>query len=126
MSESISVLVVDDFSTMRRIIKKHLSGLGLTNVIEAENGLEAWNIIKAQKIDLVICDWNMPEMTGMDLLREVRGSGEPVKNIPFIMVTAENKSKITIENGEEKLTEYMPKPFKAKDIEEKVKSMIRI
>lgn len=126
MSESISVLVVDDFSTMRRIIKKHLSGLGLTNVIEAENGLEAWNIIKAQKIDLVICDWNMPEMTGMDLLREVRGSGEPVKNIPFIMVTAENKSKITIENGEEKLTEYMPKPFKAKDIEEKVKSMIQI
>ena len=125
MSDSISVLVVDDFSTMRRIIKKHLSGLGLTDVIEAENGLEAWNIIKEQKVDLVICDWNMPKMTGMDLLKEVRAS-DSLKTIPFIMVTAENKNKITVEHGEEELTDYMPKPFKAKDLEEKVKSMIQI
>jgi len=123
MSDSISVLVVDDFSTMRKIIKKHLSGLGLTNIIEAENGLKAWNIIKDQKIDLVICDWNMPEMTGVELLKKVRAN-DLLKNIPFIMVTAESKTKISIEEGEEHLTDYIAKPFKAKDIEEKIKSML--
>ncbi|QTA81687.1 Chemotaxis protein [Desulfonema limicola] len=125
MSDSISVLVVDDFSTMRRIIKKHLSGLGLTNIVEAENGLKAWNIIQDQNIDLVVCDWNMPEMTGMELLKKVRTS-ESLKHIPFIMVTAESKTKITIEHGEEKLTDYIAKPFKAKDLEEKIKSMLQV
>jgi two-component system chemotaxis response regulator CheY len=123
MSEDRCILVVDDFSTMRRIVKKILTGLNLTHVIEADNGLKAWDILNTSKVDLVICDWNMPGMTGMELLGRVRAH-EPLSDIPFIMVTAESRDKIIIEEGKEDLTYYIGKPFKAQDLEDRLKSML--
>jgi len=123
MSDPISVLVVDDFSTMRRIIKKILTGLGISNITEADNGSRAWDILSDQKTDLVICDWNMPEMTGRELLEKVR-SHENLARIPFIMVTAESKDKIAVEGDSENLTSYMGKPFKPKDLEDRLREVL--
>ncbi|MEZ4525471.1 MAG: response regulator [Desulfobacterales bacterium] len=123
MSDHISVLVVDDFSTMRRIIKKILTGLGIGNIAEADNGNRAWQILNEQKTDLVICDWNMPEMTGRELLEKVRAA-EKLSHIPFIMVTAESREKITVEGDSENLTSYMGKPFKPKDLEDRLREVI--
>ncbi len=123
MSDHISVLVVDDFSTMRRIIKKILTGLEIGNIMEADNGSRAWHMLNEQKTDLVICDWNMPEMTGRELLEKVRASKE-LAHIPFIMVTAESRDKIAVEGDSENLTSYMGKPFKPKDLEDKLREVI--
>ncbi|MFP4347341.1 MAG: response regulator [Thermodesulfobacteriota bacterium] len=122
MTENICVLVVDDFSTMRRIIKKVLKGIQIENVVEADNGISAWEKLNAQTdppIELIICDWNMPGMTGMELLEKVR-SDERLSDIPFIMVTAEGKDKIDFETGKADLTSYIAKPFKANELEEKI------
>ncbi len=123
MNKNLTILVVDDFSTMRRIIKKILKGMGLEKIIEADNGQKAWEILNSQDIDLVICDWNMPAMTGMELLEKVRGH-QATANLPFIMVTAEGKDKMTVAKGKENLTDYIGKPFKAGELEEKIKGMI--
>ena len=82
------ILLVDDFATMRRIIKNILRQLNFTNITEADDGTTAWDIIEKQKIDFIISDWNMPQMTGLELLRKVRGD-ERFKHLPFLMVTAE-------------------------------------
>lgn len=125
MSDQPCILVADDFSTMRRIIKKILKGLDLTNVVEAENGTQAWETLNQQPIDLVICDWNMPEMTGKELLERVR-STPSMSDIPFIMVTAEGKGKTVVEPGQEHLTNFIAKPFKAEDMAEKLHLMLGI
>lgn len=125
MSDEKCILVADDFSTMRRIIKKILKGLDLTNVAEAENGHQAWEILQERRIDLVICDWNMPEMTGKELLEKVRGA-ESLSELPFIMVTAEGKGKTVVEPGQEHLTNFIAKPFKAEDMAEKLHLMLGI
>jgi two-component system, chemotaxis family, chemotaxis protein CheY len=125
MSDRPRILVVDDFSTMRRIIKKILKGLDLTDVVEAENGAQAWEALNRQPIDLVICDWNMPEMSGMDLLEKVRAD-PAMAELPFIMVTAEGKGKTVVEPGQEHRTNFIAKPFKAEDLAEKLHLMLRI
>ena len=85
---NIRVLVVDDFSTMRRIIKNILRQLGFNNVVEADDGTTAWDVLHKDKIEFIISDWNMPQMTGIELLRKVRAS-EEFADLPFLMVTAE-------------------------------------
>jgi two-component system chemotaxis response regulator CheY len=125
MSDQYCILVADDFSTMRRIIKKILKGLELANVVEAENGIQAWEILNAQKVDLVICDWNMPEMTGKELLEKVRAT-ENLSGLPFLMVTAEGKGKTVVESGQEHRTNFIAKPFKAEDLAEKLHLMLGI
>ena len=82
------VLVVDDFSTMRRIVRNILRQLGFQNVVEADDGTSAWEVLNREKIDFIVSDWNMPQMTGIELLRKVRSS-EQFAAIPFLMVTAE-------------------------------------
>ena len=90
------VLVVDDFSTMRRIVRNILRQLGFQNVVEADDGTSAWEVLNREKIDFIVSDWNMPQMTGIDLLRKVRSS-EQFANIPFLMVTAEAQQENIIE-----------------------------
>ena len=82
------ILIVDDFSTMRRIIKNILRQLDLNNVVEADDGTTAWEVLNKDHIDFIISDWNMPQMTGIELLRKVRAS-EDFGHLPFLMVTAE-------------------------------------
>lgn len=113
------VLVVDDFSTMRRIIKNILRQLGFTNVVEADDGTTAWDILNKDKIEFIISDWNMPQMTGIELLRKVRGS-EEFADLPFLMVTAEAQQENIIEAVQAKVSNYIVKPFTADVMKQKI------
>lgn len=113
------VLVVDDFSTMRRIIKNILRQLGLNNIVEADDGTTAWDTLNKDSIDFIISDWNMPQMTGIDLLRKVRGS-EEFADIPFLMVTAEAQQENILEAVQAKVSNYIVKPFTAEVMKQKI------
>lgn len=113
------VLVVDDFSTMRRIIKNILRQLGFTNVVEADDGTTAWDVLNKDKIEFIISDWNMPQMTGIELLRKVRGS-EEFADLPFLMVTAEAQQENIIEAVQAKVSNYIVKPFTADVMKQKI------
>ena len=113
------VLVVDDFSTMRRIVRNILRQLGFQNIVEADDGTAAWEIINREKIDFIVSDWNMPQMTGIDLLRKVRGS-EQFAQIPFLMVTAEAQQENIIEAVQAKVSNYIVKPFTADTMKQKI------
>lgn len=126
MSDDICILVVDDFSIMRGIIRRMiLKELGLSNVIEAEDGIQAWEIINKQPVDLVICDWNMPNMTGLALLEKIRAHKD-FAGLPFVMVTAESKKENIIEATKRGVTSYIVKPFTGKDLRKKLKSLLHL
>ncbi|MFC1862531.1 chemotaxis response regulator CheY [Thermodesulfobacteriota bacterium] len=107
---SIKVLVVDDFATMRRIVKGVLKQLGYTNIIEAEDGSNAFKELKKEKVGLIVSDWNMPNMTGLELLKEVRNDSD-LKDIPFLMVTAEGQKENVVEAVQAGVSNYIVKPF---------------
>lgn len=113
------ILVVDDFSTMRRIIKNILRQLGFTNIVEADDGSTAWDTLNKDNIDFVISDWNMPQMSGIELLRKVRGS-EEFADMPFLMVTAEAQQENIIEAVQAKVSNYIVKPFTAETLGQKI------
>ncbi|MBA3013425.1 MAG: response regulator [Proteobacteria bacterium] len=120
---NIKVLVVDDFATMRRIVKNILTQLGYKNIIEADDGTTAMNILKQEKIDMIISDWNMPKMTGLELLKNVRANPEWTK-IPFIMVTAEAQQDNIILAVKAKVSQYIVKPFTADTLGEKINKVL--
>jgi two-component system, chemotaxis family, chemotaxis protein CheY len=104
------VLVVDDFTTMRKIIKNVLKQINLENVVEAENGKHALDILKKEEIDLIISDWVMPEMTGIDFLKACK-QDDGLKNVPFLMVTAEAQKDCIMEAIRSGVDNYIVKPF---------------
>lgn len=116
---NMNVLVVDDADTMRRIVCNLLRGLGIKNLREAENGNAALQELKTKKADLVVSDWNMPVMSGIELLRAIRAD-EELKSIPVLMVTAEAKKENIIEAVQAGASNYIVKPFNAKTLEEKL------
>ena len=116
---NIRVLIVDDFATMRRIIKNILRQIGFNNVVEAEDGVIAWEVLNKDKIDFIISDWNMPQMTGIDLLRKVRAH-EEFCNLPFLMVTAEAQQENIIEAVQAKVSNYIVKPFTPEVMKQKI------
>ncbi|MFK5894990.1 MAG: chemotaxis response regulator CheY [Pseudomonadota bacterium] len=113
------ILVVDDFSTMRRIIKNLLRDLGFTNTVEADDGLTALPILKAGGIDFLVTDWNMPGMQGIDLLKTVRADAK-LSKMPVLMVTAEQKREQIIEAAQAGVNGYIVKPFTAHTLKEKI------
>jgi two-component system chemotaxis response regulator CheY len=113
------ILIVDDFSTMRRIIKNLLRDLGFTNTVEADDGLTALPILKAGGIDFLVTDWNMPGMQGIDLLKTVRADDE-LSSLPVLMVTAETKREQIIEAAQAGVNGYVVKPFTAVTLKEKI------
>ena len=113
------VLVVDDFSTMRRIIKNILRQIGFTNIVEADDGTTAWDTLNKDKIEFIISDWNMPQMTGIELLRKVRAS-EEFADLPFLMVTAEAQQENILEAVQAKVSNYIVKPFTAEVMKQKI------
>lgn len=118
----IKVLVVDDFPTMRRIVKNLLKQLGFENIDEADDGVNALAKLKNGGFGLVVSDWNMPNMEGIDLLRAVRQ--EPaVKDIPFLMVTAEAEKEKVIEAIKAGVDNYIVKPFTAEVLKEKLEKI---
>lgn len=122
MDVGMKVLVVDDFTTMRRILKNILKQLGFTNVVEADDGSTALEVLRSDEIDLIISDWNMPKVSGLDLLKQVRADSN-LKNIPFLMVTAEAQKQNIIEAVKSGVSNYIVKPFTADTISEKLKKI---
>ena len=113
------ILIVDDFSTMRRIIKNILRQLDLNNVVEADDGTTAWEVLNKDHIDFIISDWNMPQMTGIELLRKVRAS-EDFGHLPFLMVTAEAQQSNIIEAAQARVSNYIVKPLTAETMKQKI------
>ncbi|NUY56302.1 response regulator [Salinivibrio sp. MA351] len=113
------ILVVDDFSTMRRIVKNLLRDLGFNNTVEADDGLTALPILKKGGIDFVVTDWNMPGMQGIDLLKEIRKDDE-LKHLPILMITAEAKREQIVEAAQAGVNGYIVKPFTAATLKEKL------
>ena len=117
--KNLKFLIVDDFSTMRRIVRNLLKELGYTNADEAEDGVVALQKLKSSTFQFVVSDWNMPNMTGIELLRAIRADGD-LKHLPVLMVTAEAKKENIIEAAQAGASGYVVKPFTAATLEEKL------
>ena len=119
LDKNMKILVVDDFSTMRRIVKNILRQLGFVNIIEADDGSTALEILQREKIEFVVSDWNMPKMTGLELLKVIRAD-DALKHIPFLMVTAEAQQENIIEAVKSGVSNYIVKPFTAETLSQKI------
>ena len=117
--KDLKFLVVDDFSTMRRIVRSLLKELGFNNVEEAEDGVAALTRLKAGGVDFIVSDWNMPNMTGIELLKAIRAD-DALKGLPLLMITAEAKKENIIEAAQAGASGYIVKPFTAATLEEKL------
>jgi two-component system chemotaxis response regulator CheY len=123
VDKNMRILVIDDAMTMRRIVINLLRQLGFTNMNEADDGTTGWEKLQQETFDLVISDWNMPKMTGIDLLRKVRADPKYAQ-IPFIMVTAEGKRENVIAAVQAGVSNYIVKPFNAATLKEKMVKVI--
>ncbi len=123
MSKDMKFLVVDDYSTMRRIIKNLLHDLGYANVTEADDGKTALPLLKNGSFDFLITDWNMPGMPGLDLLKAVR-SDDKLKKLPVLMLTAEAKREQIVEAAQAGVSGYVIKPFTAVTLKEKIDKIL--
>ena len=123
VDKNMQILVVDDYNTMLRILKNLLKQLGFNNVDQAMDGAEALQKLNASAFDFIISDWNMEPMTGIELLRQVRGN-EKLKHIPFIMITAESKTENVIAAQQAGVSNYIVKPFNAETLKGKMASVL--
>jgi two-component system chemotaxis response regulator CheY len=118
-NKDLRILVVDDFPTMRRIVRALLSELGYTNIVEAEDGQDALGVLHSQPVDFVITDWNMPRMQGIDMLRAIRSDAK-LASIPVLMITAEAKREQILAAAQAGVNGYVVKPFTAVTLKEKI------
>lgn len=119
ITPDLSILVVDDFPTMRRIIRSLLGELGFTRLLEAEDGIQALDLLRNNHVDFIISDWNMPRMQGIDLLRAIRSDPE-IGTTPVLMVTAEAKREQILLAAQAGVNGYIVKPFTAVTLKEKM------
>jgi two-component system chemotaxis response regulator CheY len=122
--KKINILIVDDMEAIRSMIKACLRELGAAKITSTFNGEEAWKIIQNQRIDMIVCDWDMPKTTGLELLQLVR-SKEETKHIPFLMLTASNEKGRVVSAVEAGVNDYLSKPFKPKELEFRVIKLLR-
>ena len=122
MKQNLKILVVDDFSTMRRIVKNLLNELGFSDISEADDGKTALPMLQNGNFDFVVTDWNMPGMPGIELLRHIRAD-ERLKNIPVLMVTAEAQREQIIEAAKAGVSGYIVKPFTGQTLKEKLEKI---
>jgi two-component system, chemotaxis family, chemotaxis protein CheY len=129
MTENPKILIVDDFETVRLFLRNALNQIGLENIEEAGDGKEALQVIedfrkRSENFDIVFCDWNMPEMTGIELLNHVRRTAH-LKDLPFVMVTAESET-VSIETAlKSGATDYITKPFTVDGLRDKIESILK-
>lgn len=122
LNKNMKILIVDDFSTMRRIIKNLLRDLGFTNTAEADDGNSALPMLQSGNFDFLVTDWNMPGMTGIDLLKACRAD-DRLKSLPVLMVTAEAKRDQIIAAAQAGVNGYVVKPFTAAALQEKIEKI---
>ena len=121
--KNIKILIVDDFATMRKVVRNLLKQVGYEDIVEAEDGVMALKALKSQKIDVIVSDWNMPNMTGLELLKAVRADAELAKT-PFLMVTAEALQDNVVAAVKAGVNNYIVKPFTAEVLNEKIKKIM--
>jgi two-component system chemotaxis response regulator CheY len=124
MDFNITILIVDDFASMRRIIKGTLKSIGFDNFIEAEDGLVALKKLEKEKIDLIVSDWIMPNMNGLEFLKAVKKESK-FKDIPFIMVTAEGQKGNVLEAINAGVSNYIVKPFTPETLQAKLQKVLK-
>ncbi len=124
VNRNLKILVVDDFATMRKVIRNLLKQSGFENIVEAEDGIAALKALKSQKVDFIISDWNMPNMSGIELLKAVRGDDE-LKELPFLMVTAEALKDNVVAAVKAGVSNYIVKPFSAEVLNEKIEKIVK-
>ena len=124
MEKKIAILVVDDFATMRKVIRNLLKQLGYENIVEAENGEAALSVLKSRQVDLIISDWNMPTMSGYELLKAVRADDE-LQKTPFLMVTAEALKDNVVQAVKAGVSNYIVKPFTAEVLNDKISQIFK-
>ncbi len=122
--QKLSILVVDDMETMRSMVKSCVRELGVEHVFMAKNGEMAWGILANKRIDLIICDWDMPEVSGLELLKRVKTS-EIYSHMPFLMLTATINKENVLEAIKAGADDYLAKPFQSKDLEYRVIKLLR-
>lgn len=123
VDKNMNILIVDDYQTMLRIIKNLLKQLGFSNIDEATNGQQALDMFKTKKYNLIISDWNMEPMSGLDLLKSVRGSNDNGQ-VPFIMITAESKTENVVAAKQAGVNNYIVKPFNAETLKMKLTAVL--
>lgn len=123
VDKNMKIMIVDDYSTMLRILRNLLRQLEFNNVDEANNGGDALQKLREGQYNLIISDWNMQPMTGLELLKEVRADGK-LKHIPFIMVTAESKTENVVAAKQAGVSNYIVKPFNAETLKSKMSSVL--
>lgn len=123
MSE-VTLLIIDDSGVMRKILKHHLNQIGYSNIVEAANGAEGLKKLSEQKVDLIICDWNMPEITGLQFVHAVK-SQETYQNIPLIMLTTISTQDEVVAALEAGASTYITKPFTNDDLKAKIDSVLK-
>jgi len=121
---SIKILIVDDSITIRRIITNALKTVGFTDTIEASNGKEALEKLTSGKIDFIITDWNMPEMNGLDLIKEIR-TNSVHSNMPILMITTRGTEHDVVEALQAKVNSYIMKPFTPQELKEKIDGILK-
>lgn len=124
MDKNMNILIVDDFSTMRQIVKKSLNSLGFINITEAADGHDALTKLESGQFNFIISDWNMPNMMGIDLLKAIR-SNEKLKALPFLMVTAEANRDNILEAAKAGVSQYIIKPFTVDALEQKITAIFK-
>jgi two-component system, chemotaxis family, chemotaxis protein CheY len=122
VNKDMKILIVDDFSTMRRIIKNLLRDLGFQNTLEADDGQTALPMLQTGNFDFLVTDWNMPGMQGIDLLKAVRANAK-LSSLPVLMVTAESKREQIVEAAQAGVNGYIVKPFTAQTLQEKIEKI---
>ncbi|MDH5750822.1 MAG: response regulator [Deltaproteobacteria bacterium] len=120
------VLVAEDNPNLRKVLVNIIKKIGYESVVQVEDGRSAWQLIELGKVDLVLSDWAMPEMDGIEILRKVRASKSPIKDIPFLMITAADTKTAIITAGKEGVDAYIIKPFSVKTVTEKIQEAINV
>ncbi len=122
--KQINILVVDDMEPMLSLISACLRKLGVEKLTTANNGQNAWKILNKNRIDLIVCDWDMPKMTGLELLKLVRES-DVHKHIPFLLLTATTEKKLVLEAVQAGVSDYLAKPFTPKELDFRIIKLLR-
>jgi len=120
------VLVAEDNPNLRTVLVNIIKKIGYTNVVQVEDGRSAWQLIEMGKVDLVLSDWAMPELDGIEVLRKLRKAKPPINKIPFLMITAADTKSAIITAGKEGVDAYIIKPFSVKTVAEKIQEAVNV
>lgn len=124
VDKSLNVLVVEDNANLRKVLINIINKLGFPPALEAEHGQEAWEKVQNEKVDIVLTDWTMPVMDGLELVKKIRGADKPIRDLPVLMITAMDTKDSVIAAGQQGVDAYIIKPFSVQTILQKIEEAV--